>query len=189
MNTKRLEAVVTCIAPGKLLSEYVFEEMGFVAIGRTPLQVAVQVLERSSTIAYFGDSRPQVRGGLFYQNNCAAFGVLLAVGQVVKYVYTCWLNYNDDFDRQVFAALENQKLLMVRFYGSNLQMSRIYLLSNPLGDVVKLARAHLDKQSPWTLDLYRKVISGVALRCGHGLGLWQRLDSGITMIDLDALPA
>ena len=178
---------MTFLMPGKPVSEYAFEEMGFVAIGQTPPQVAVQVLERSSTIEYFGDSKPQVRGGLFYQNNCAAFGVLLAVGQVVKYVYACWLNYYDDFDRQVIAAMERQDLLMIRFYGSNVQVGRIYLLNNPLGDVVRRSRAHLANLSPWSLDAYEKVISNAALRCGHGMELWQRVQSGTEMIDLDSL--
>ncbi len=169
----------------KPLSQYLFEEMGLVVLDHTSSQVAVQVLERSSTIEYFGNARPQVRGGLFYQGNTAVFGVLLAIGQVVKYVYTCWLNYHSDYDRQVLLALENQELLMVRFYGSNLKIGRIYLVNNALGDSARQARAHVDKLLPWSQDTYEKVVSEVSLRLGHGMTLWQRLESGIPLMDLD----
>ena len=171
----------------KPLSEYLFEEMGLVVLDRTSKQVAVQVLERSATIEYFGNAKPQVRGGLFYQGNTAAFGVLLAIGQVVKYVYTCWLNYYSDYDRQVLLALENQELLMVRFYGSNLKMGRIYLLNNEVGDIARRARAHVDTLPPWLPDAYDKAVADVSMYLGHGMTLWQRLESGIPLINLDTL--
>jgi len=169
------------------LSEYAFEEMGFLVTDRTSSQVALQVLERSSTIEYFGNARPQVRSGLFYRRNSAAFGVLLAMGQVVKYVYTCWLNYHSDYDRQVLLALENQELLMVRFYGSNLKMGRIYLLNNEVGDIARRARVHVDTLPTWLPDAYDKAVADVSMYMGHGMILWQRLESGIPLINLDTL--
>lgn len=169
----------------KSLSEYVFEEMGFVVTDRQPSQVALQVLERSSTIEYFGNSKPQVRGGLFYLSHSATFGVLLAIGQIVKYVYICWLNYHSDYDRQVLRVLEQQEFLMVRFYGSNLKVGRIYLLENTLGDLIRKARTHVEKLPRWSPDAYGKLVAEVSFRLGHGMTLWQRLESGIPLIDLD----
>lgn len=176
---------MTHTAATKPLSEYAFEEMGFVVTDRIPPQVTVQVVERSSTIEYFGNAKPQVRGGLFYHNNCAVFGVLLAIGQVVKYVYTCWLNYHSDYERRILLALENQELLMVRFYGSNLTVGRIYLLDNSLFDIARRARAHVDTLPPWSRDAYEKVVAGVSMHLGHGITLWHRLESGNPLINLD----
>jgi len=178
---------MTHLTATKPLSEYAFEEMGFVVTDAISSQVAVQVVERSSTIEYFGNTRPQFRGGLFYHNNCAVFAVLLGIGQIVKYVYTSWLNYHSDSDRRVLLALESQDLLMVRFYGSNLTVCRIYLLDNLLCDIARRARAYVNMLPPWPPDSCAKVVAEVSLHLGHGMTLWQGLASGMHLIDLDAL--
>lgn len=172
----------------KPLAQYAFEEMGFVVTDRISSQAAVQVVERSATIEYFGNAKPQIRGGLFFQNNCAVFGVLLAIGQVVKYVYTSWLNFHREYDRQVLLAMENQELLMICFYGSNLKIGRIYLINNCLADIARRARIYVEKLPAWSPDAYEKVVSGVSVQLGHGMTLWQKLESGVPLINLDRLP-
>lgn len=125
----------------KPLKDYVFEEMAFAFSGRMMDQVVIQVLERTPTIAYFGDSRAALRGGLFVFEQTGAVGILLSVGEVVRYVYASWLDFQRDSDRRVLHLLENQDCLMVRFFGSNFQQVRIFVVENTLRDWLATARA------------------------------------------------
>lgn len=90
----------------KSLAHYAFGEMGFVFDAQSSSPATIRVLDRSSTIDYFGESRLQIRGGVFFQKNCAALGIMLGVGQLVRYLYIYWLDYHNDRDRQLLRALE-----------------------------------------------------------------------------------
>lgn len=171
--------------PEKPLTAYSFEEMGFVFVGKDPIQVAVRILDRTSVIDYFGGAKPQLACGCFLHGDCAAVGVLLSIGQVVRYVYTYWLDYQKDFDRNVLDALQNQSFLTARFYGSNLQQSRLYLVENPMQSLLKQVTTTMEKLPPWSPDQFRQVQFEVNRRYGRGDRLWRRLADGNKVIQLD----
>jgi|GEM_PF-2196739 hypothetical protein len=169
----------------KPLTEYSFEEMGFVFAGARSQEVGIRILERTSAIDYFGDGKPQIGCGLFLQRDCAAVGVLFAVGQLVRKVYTYWLNYHRDFDRQVWRALARQTFLMVRFHASNLQEKRLYLLENSMRDLLEEGQQAALRLPEWSPERFRQMLSDVTHRYGRDNRLWDKLKTGSPVIDLD----
>ncbi|APG25760.1 hypothetical protein [Syntrophotalea acetylenica] len=171
----------------KPLKDYVFEQMAFAFSGRMMDQVVIQVLERTPTIAYFGDSRAALRGGLFVFEQTGAVGILLSVGEVVRYVYASWLDFQRDSDRRVLHLLENQDCLMVRFFGSNFQQARIFVVENTLRDWLATARTRLAAMPPWTAPHFAEAVSRAGICCGHANTLWRALQPGCRIIELDGL--
>lgn len=168
----------------KSLAHYSYGEMGFTFDAQSTSPATIRVLDRSSTIDYFGESKPQIRGGLFYQKNCAAMGIMLGVGQLVRYLYIYWLDYYRDHDQQLLNALEQQTYLMVNFYGSNRQRRRLYLVDNSLIPLVVQARQHICRLPAWSREQFAQTLSSVTLQCGDSSHLWDRLDAEVNIIDL-----
>lgn len=160
----------------------VFEDMIFVFPRGDQGPVALHILERTATIGYFRETKPELRGGLFIRGDCAAMVVQLRIGSIVKYVYTCWLNLQQDADRRVLTALADQDFLMTRFYGSNRKLARLYLVENSLSEMVEKAAPYPEKIPHRSTGAFDTLVSEVMLRFGHGFELWERLDNGIVEI-------
>lgn len=184
VDSGRKGAFMVPATSGKSLAHYAFGEMGFTSDAQSSSTATLRVLDRTNTIDYFGESKPQIRGGLFLQKNCAAIGMMLGIGQLVRYLYICWLDYHNDRDRQLLRALEQQTYLMVNFYGSNRQRRRLYLVDNPLIPLIEQARRHIGWLPAWTGEQFTQTLSSITLQCGDVSHLWDRLDAEVNIIQL-----
>jgi hypothetical protein len=136
-------------------------------------QVVFQVRERSAVIKYFGETRVEMRAGLFPIGTVGVTAVVFRVGRHVKQEYVTWWNYHQTGNAEIFQAMTAQEFLSFHFYGDNLRRDRTFVVMNPLREFFKTAIDTIRKLPVWSEDEFLSARLTVCSRFPTPDSMWE----------------
>jgi hypothetical protein len=153
-------------------------EAAFSLVGEERPQVVFQVRERSAVIKYFGDTRVEVRGGMFPEGGVTVTAVVFRVGRYYQREYVTWWDYHRPAGSEIFQAMTVQEFLSFYFYGDNGRRDRTFVTVNPLGEFFAGALVAMGKKPPWSAEEFEAARLRVCVRFSGPCGMWEAVGQG-----------